>query len=87
MIAAIVANVREDLNPALANAAAASVRARIEDHIERGFVGTGEACRHISAGIEHETRTRLRDWFMAGQKDQSVTRHFTNPAQQKRPFT
>ncbi|MGB6175283.1 MAG: hypothetical protein WBF43_02840 [Methylocella sp.] len=50
MIAAIVANVREDLDPAHANAAAASVRARIEDLVERGFVGTGEACRHLSAG-------------------------------------
>ena len=39
-IPAIVANVYEGLDPALANAAASSVRAHIEDLVERGLVGT-----------------------------------------------
>src|ERR1700731_1811423 len=36
----IVANVYEGLDPALTNAAASSVRAHIEDLVERGLVGT-----------------------------------------------
>jgi glyoxylase-like metal-dependent hydrolase (beta-lactamase superfamily II) len=39
-IPAIVANDYEGLDPALANAAASSVRAHIEDLVERGLVGT-----------------------------------------------
>ncbi|MDQ6867571.1 MAG: hypothetical protein M3178_03895 [Pseudomonadota bacterium] len=39
-IAAIVANVYEGLGPALINAAASSVRAHIEDLVERGLVRT-----------------------------------------------
>jgi glyoxylase-like metal-dependent hydrolase (beta-lactamase superfamily II) len=42
-ILAIVANVYEGLDPALANAAAASVRAHIEDLVERGLVWTDGA--------------------------------------------
>jgi len=44
-IAAIGANVYEGLDPALTNAAAASVRAHIEDLVERGMVGTEERWR------------------------------------------
>ncbi|MDQ6869522.1 MAG: hypothetical protein M3178_14530 [Pseudomonadota bacterium] len=39
-IPAIVANVYEGLDPALTNAAAASVRAHIEDLVERALVRT-----------------------------------------------
>ena len=40
-----IANVYEGLDPALTNAAAASVRAHIEDLVERGMVGTEERWR------------------------------------------
>jgi hypothetical protein len=71
-ILAIVANVYEGLDPALTNAAAASVRAHIEDLGERALVRTERSVplgALYATGIKREARTHLRDWFMARQMD------------------